>query len=256
MMLISNTKKTRKKDVAIQTACRRLLRQPIISRVETSQKSADGAASYTTQHRAARVQKNWLWLLAIGFVCLLNACSDGTDRLVSPSVNSTTSISSTNVKTAAPTNNLPASNQNSTATTNQPGTAAYDPAKTFIFGLAQEPIGFNQIGFDPAQLTDRSSLMVTRQLYEGLFEYKPDSMNVISSSFVRSVQPSTDGRTYHIRLRKGIIFSDGTPLDAAAVKFNFDRWSNEGSIYHKGEFETWRKFWGGFPGNLESVQVS
>ncbi len=250
MMLISNVKKTKKKNVAIQTPCKRLLRQPIVLAFQPRKLSADRAASYERQPRTEQLRKNLLLLLAMGLLCLLTACSDGNGNLASPS----NSISTSAAKTAT-TNNLPASNQNSSDASHPSPTGVYDPAKTFIFGLAQEPIGFNQIGFDPAQLTDRASLMVTRQLYEGLFEYKPDSMSVVYSSFVRNVQPSTDGLTYRIRLRKGIIFSDGTALDAAAVKFNFDRWSNEGSIYHKGEFETWRKFWGGFPGNLVSVQV-
>lgn len=192
-------------------------------------------------------------LLAVSLVCLLNACSEGSGNQPSLAV----STSASTAKTTVITNNSSVPNQNSSdASKSLPAAGAYGPAKTFIFGLAQEPIGFNQIGFDPAQLTDRASLLVTRQLYEGLFEYKPDSMGVLYSSFVRNVQPSTDGRVYRVRLRKGIVFSDGTPLDAAAVKFNFDRWSNEGSIYHKGEFETWHMFWGGFPGNLESVLVA
>lgn len=35
-------------------------------------------------------------------------------------------------------------------------------------------------------------------------------------------QVSTDGKTYTFTLRKGVVFSDGTPFNAAAVKKNFD----------------------------------
>ena len=34
---------------------------------------------------------------------------------------------------------------------------------------------------------------------------------------------SSDGLTYTFKLRKGVLFHDGTPVDAAAVKFNIDR---------------------------------
>lgn len=37
---------------------------------------------------------------------------------------------------------------------------------------------------------------------------------------------SPDGKSYTFRLRPGVRFQDGTPLDAAAVKYNFDRTHN------------------------------
>lgn len=197
-----------------------------------------------------RTNKPLLLLLVLfSLVALvLTACSD------SPTTTGVTNITNTsgNARLAAKTNSVTNSNQGLNTQV-----SSYDPNKTFIFGLAQEPVGFNQIGFDPANLTDLSSLMVTRQIYEGLFEFKPDSMGIRWSSFIKNVQTSADGRTYRIRLRKGILFSDGSPLDAEAVKFNFERWAGFGNaiIYHKGDFETWREFWGGFPGLLDAVQV-
>lgn len=35
---------------------------------------------------------------------------------------------------------------------------------------------------------------------------------------------SDDGRTYTIHLTSGVTFTDGTPVDAAAIKVNFDNW--------------------------------
>lgn len=178
-------------------------------------------------------------LLALGW--FLSSCSDGSS---SPLATSSTSVNSSNTSSKT---------QSSSALPVAP-LADYNPEKTFIFGLGQEPVGFSQVGFDPANLTDNSSLIVTRQIFEGLFQFKPNSMGIEYSSFVRGVIASPDGLSYRIRLRKGIVFSDGTLLDASVVKFNFDRWSTF-NIYHKGDFDVWKEFWGGFPGNLQEVDV-
>jgi peptide/nickel transport system substrate-binding protein len=45
----------------------------------------------------------------------------------------------------------------------------------------------------------------------------------VSPGLAESWDVSRDGKTYTLRLRKAVKFHDGTPFDAAAVKFTFDR---------------------------------
>lgn len=147
------------------------------------------------------------------------------------------------------------------ASVNQPAatganTLPYECGKVFCFGLAQEPVGLLQGKFDPANLVDRPSLQITRQIYETLFEFKPGAVQYQYSGLIKyEPKISEDGLTYSLRLGRGLRFSDNSPLDAAAVKFNFDRWADPGNFYHKGDFQTWRDYFGGFPGNLESVKA-
>ncbi len=194
---------------------------------------------------------NLLVVLLLGLGLWLTGCSDGPTTPVvgspgeqSPSAgqanSSTPSAPNPNQPVAAGPNNLP-----------------YDCSKVFCFGLAQEPVGLLQGRpvFDPANLVDRPSLQITRQIYETLFEFKPDSMQYIFSTLIKyEPKVSEDGLTYTIRLGRGLRFSDNSSLDATAIKFNFERWSDPGNLYHKGDFQTWRDYFGGFPGNLESVK--
>ena len=56
---------------------------------------------------------------------------------------------------------------------------------------------------------------------------------------------SEDGRTWTVKLHEGITFSDGTPFDAEAAKWNFDYYANSPSLA-----EWYAEIW-----NLESVEV-
>jgi peptide/nickel transport system substrate-binding protein len=182
-----------------------------------------------------------LTIISLLLALLLVACSDE----ASPTSPPTSPTVGPNGGDAAP-----------TVAANPATPGAYKADKTFIFGLAQEPVAFNdQVGLDPANLTDHSSLLLVRQIYETLLQFKPTGMGFQGGSFVRSFSVSDDGLTYTFKLFRGIRFSDGSILDANVVKFNFERWSKFG-VYHKGDFQTWSTFFGGFPGDvLDSVEA-
>jgi peptide/nickel transport system substrate-binding protein len=82
-------------------------------------------------------------------------------------------------------------------------------------------------GLDPAtNLTARANLNLMNAIYGGLFQLAPGAtgstpeiVGVLAAGF----EISDDGMTVSIRLRDGVTFSDGTPLDAEAVRFNIER---------------------------------
>src|SRR5947209_13688053 len=74
---------------------------------------------------------------------------------------------------------------------------------------------------DPAQATDGMSLNLTQEMMKGLVEFKLGTFEV-QPAIAQSWKMTPDGLRWTFTLKKGLRFSDGTPIDAAAVKFNFD----------------------------------
>lgn len=70
-------------------------------------------------------------------------------------------------------------------------------------------------------VTSAPSFTVLDHIYQTLFDITPDGRVVgqLAESF--TVEP--DGRTYTVRLRRGVRFTDGTPFNAQAVKANLER---------------------------------
>jgi peptide/nickel transport system substrate-binding protein len=93
--------------------------------------------------------------------------------------------------------------------------------------LSSEFAGTWPTGLDPATSTTGAanmSLMIA--IFGGLFQVTanadgsdPQVTGVLASGY----EFSADGRALTIHLRPGVMFSDGTPFNAEAVKFNFER---------------------------------
>ncbi|MQA96743.1 MAG: ABC transporter substrate-binding protein [Streptosporangiales bacterium] len=82
-------------------------------------------------------------------------------------------------------------------------------------------IGIDLDTVDPAQMTTTTVANVVDYSVETLTKLKKDAG--IGPGLARSWEVSEDGRTMTLRLRDGVTFHDGTPLDAEAVKYNLDR---------------------------------
>jgi peptide/nickel transport system substrate-binding protein len=79
---------------------------------------------------------------------------------------------------------------------------------------------------DSALVDDASSTYVLQNIMETLVTLKPGTGSDIIGGLAKSWTISPDGLTYTFTLQTGVKFSDGTDFNAAAVKFNFDRWIN------------------------------
>jgi peptide/nickel transport system substrate-binding protein len=91
---------------------------------------------------------------------------------------------------------------------------------TLVFGAEADPVVL-----DGALVSDGTSIRVLYQIYEGLTALKPGTSEVVPS-LATSWDTSKDGLSWTFHLRDGVKFHDGTPFDADAVCFNFDRWYN------------------------------
>ncbi len=111
------------------------------------------------------------------------------------------------------------------------------------------------ISLDPAQATDGLSLNITSEIFENLVHFKPGTFQV-EPQIAQSWHMMPDGRHWTFKLKHGLRFSDGMPLDARAVKFNFDRWRLVRNPYHGNSvYSYYADMFGGFPGNIIDVKV-
>ncbi|OAA19651.1 peptide/nickel transport system substrate-binding protein [Frankia sp. EI5c] len=76
---------------------------------------------------------------------------------------------------------------------------------------------------DPAVLGNAAPIaaVVGNALYGTLLI--DDATGKIEYRMAESFESTDEGATFTLKLRSGLVFSDGTPLDAEAVKFNWDR---------------------------------
>lgn len=82
---------------------------------------------------------------------------------------------------------------------------------------------------DPGFATGSAAASILGQTYERLFSPDPARPGFVRSQLAASVPSKTqgtvseDGRTYTVAIRRDARFSDGSPLNASAVKFSIDR---------------------------------
>jgi peptide/nickel transport system substrate-binding protein len=92
--------------------------------------------------------------------------------------------------------------------------------------IAQEvlrvPYSADISSFDPDNSFEVLGLSAINNVYEGLVEYAPGTIE-LRGLLATDWSVSEDGLTYTFNLVEGATFHDGTPVDAAAVKTAFER---------------------------------
>ncbi|MHA7869102.1 MAG: ABC transporter substrate-binding protein [Salipiger thiooxidans] len=104
--------------------------------------------------------------------------------------------------------------------------AAQTPPGVLIVGQIAEPKAL-----DPAAVTAVNDFRILMNVYDGLVRYKSGTLEV-EPALATSWEISEDGTEYTFALREGVSFHDGSPFDAEAVVFNFERMLNEDHPFH------------------------
>jgi peptide/nickel transport system substrate-binding protein len=91
---------------------------------------------------------------------------------------------------------------------------------TLVFAASADPLLL-----DPALVSDGESLRITDQMFESLAGYRPGTTK-LQPELATSWKASPNGLVWTFNLRRNVRFQDGTPFNAAAVCFNYNRWYN------------------------------
>ncbi|RKN16992.1 ABC transporter substrate-binding protein [Micromonospora musae] len=114
---------------------------------------------------------------------------------------------------------------------------------TFIFAGAGDPKNF-----DPSFNDDGESFRVIRQMFDTLVTHKPGTAE-LTGGLAESWEHDASGKVWTFKLRQGVKFHDGTPLNAAAVCYNFDRWYNMKGAAAQANMIYYMDTFGGFAKN-------
>jgi peptide/nickel transport system substrate-binding protein len=97
--------------------------------------------------------------------------------------------------------------------------AGAKPGGSATINLVTESRGLDPFTGTMSSVADYSRL---NAIYDVLVYAEPRT-NAVKPRLAESLATTDGGRTWRLALRSGVNFSDGTPLDAAAVKFTWDR---------------------------------
>ncbi|NBD30261.1 MAG: ABC transporter substrate-binding protein [Alphaproteobacteria bacterium] len=103
---------------------------------------------------------------------------------------------------------------------------AQTPEDVLIVGQIAEPKAL-----DPAAVTAVNDFRILMNVFDGLVRYKDGTLEV-EPALATDWTINEDGTVYTFNLREGVSFHDGTPFNAEAVVFNFERMLNEDHPYH------------------------
>jgi peptide/nickel transport system substrate-binding protein len=103
---------------------------------------------------------------------------------------------------------------------------AQTPPGVLVVGQIAEPQAL-----DPHAVTAVNDFRILMNVYDGLVRYASGTLEV-EPALATSWEISDDGTVYTFTLREGVTFHDGSPFNAEAVVFNFERMLNDDHPYH------------------------
>ena len=105
-------------------------------------------------------------------------------------------------------------------TVEMPTALAQQDTDTLICGTGNGPVDL-----DCVFAWDSASSNVYDQVIEGLFQYDLTDPDLAIIPMLASADGAwtNEGKTYTVPIRTGVTFHDGTPFNASAAKWNFDR---------------------------------
>lgn len=110
-------------------------------------------------------------------------------------------------------------------TSNRVGTP-YGVTDVYIKGIYSLPLTF-----DPIQMNDTASLLVSNLIYDGLLKFAPDLS--IKGALAQSWSSSEAGKAYTFVLRPDAYFHDGSQITARAVVKSLSRALSQNSTVYK-----------------------
>lgn len=111
-----------------------------------------------------------------------------------------------------------------------PAAIAQTPPGVLVVGQIAEPQSL-----DPQHVSAVNDFRILMNVYDGLVRYKDGTLEV-EPALATDWTISDDGTEYTFHLRAGVKFHDGSPFNAEAVVFNFQRMIDEDHPYHTGSF--------------------
>ncbi len=104
------------------------------------------------------------------------------------------------------------------ASQQQPGPTAMPKAQVFTWSDSSELLA--RVPCCEASV-DKNTRWLLDQMFDGLVKLAPASSNIVPN-LATNWEVSQDGKTWTFHLRKGVTFSDGSPLTAQDVKYSLD----------------------------------
>ncbi len=88
---------------------------------------------------------------------------------------------------------------------------------TFNYCTIQDPVSL-----DPAQLQESEGIQIGKQIFDGLMENDPDTMELVPA-MAESFEPNEDASVFTFNLKKGVMFQNGRECTADDFVYSWNR---------------------------------